>query len=70
MAIACLSLEPQVELTETLKDEARCYVEPVLLNGAEWGSASPSQIRDAASDLLLLCASKAEQGGIATNFGM
>ena len=70
MAIPCLSLEAHIELTETLKDEARCYLEPVLLNGAEWGSASASQIRDAASDLLVKCASKAEQGGIATNFGM
>ena len=59
-----------MELTETLKDEARCYLEPVLLNGAEWGSASPSQIRDAASDLLIKCASQAGKGGIATNFGM
>ena len=69
-AISRLSSEPHVELTETLKDEARCYLEPVLLNGAEWGSASPSQIRDAASDLLVKCASKAEQGGVATDFGM
>lgn len=53
-----------------LQDVARCYLEPVLLNGAEWGRASPSQIRNAASDLLVKCASKAEQGGIATNFGM
>ena len=70
MVISRLSLESHTELTETPKDEARCYLEPVLLNGAEWGSASPSQIREAASDLLVVCASKAEQGGIATNFGM
>lgn len=70
MVISCLSLEPDIELTETPKDKARCYLEPVLLNGAVWGSASPSQIREAASDLLVGCASKAEQGGIATNFGM
>ena len=53
-----------------LVDEALCYLQPVLLNGAEFGSASPSQIRDAASELLLKCASGAEQGGIATNIGM
>ena len=69
MAISCLSSESHIELTETLKDEARCYLEPVLLNGAEWGSATLSQIRDASSDLLVKCASQAEQGGIATNFG-
>lgn len=50
-------------------DEALCYVQPVLLNGAESGSATFRQIRDAASDLLLSCASRAEQGGIATNLG-
>ena len=53
-----------------LEDEALCYIEPVLVNGADIGSASLSQIRDAASDLLLKCASSAEQGGIATNLGM
>ncbi|CAD6587744.1 MAG: hypothetical protein ASARMPRED_003241 [Alectoria sarmentosa] len=52
-----------------LKDEALCYLQPVLLNGAEFGSASLSQIRDAASDLVLRCASSMEQGGIATNIG-
>lgn len=51
-------------------DLALCYLQPVLLNGAEFGSASLSQIRDAASDLLLSCASRAEQGGIANNLGM
>lgn len=53
-----------------LEDEALCYLQPVLLNGAEFGSASFTQIRDAASDLLLTCASRAEQGGIAAGFGM
>ena len=53
-----------------LEDEARCYLEPVLLNGATLAGATLSQIRDAASDLLLKCASRAEQGGLATNFGM
>ena len=53
-----------------LKDKARCYIQPVLLNEAESGIASPSQIRDAASELVVKCASSAEQGGIATNFGM
>ena len=53
-----------------LEDEALCYLQPVLLNGAEFGSAHLRQIRNAASDLVLTCASRAEQGGIATNFGM
>lgn len=52
-----------------LEDKARCYLEPVLLNGAEFGIATFSQIRDAASDLVLKCASSEDQGGIATNFG-
>lgn len=50
-------------------DKALCYLQPVLLNGAEFSSATFSQIRDAASELVLRCASSAEQGGIATNFG-
>ncbi|CAF9911481.1 MAG: hypothetical protein ALECFALPRED_007335 [Alectoria fallacina] len=53
-----------------LKDEALCYLQPVLLNGAEFGSASLSQLRDAASELLLRCASSMEQGGMATNIGV
>lgn len=52
-----------------LEDKALCYLQPVLLNGAEFSSATFSQIRDAASELVLKCASSAEQGGIATNFG-
>ena len=52
------------------EDKARCYVEPVLLNEAEFGRASLNQIRDATSELVMKCASSAEQGGIATNFGM
>ena len=58
------------KLTEMLLDEALCYLQPVLLNGAEFGSATFTQIRDAASDLVLKCASRAEQGGIANNIGM
>lgn len=53
-----------------LLDEALCYLQPVLLNSAEFGSATLTQVRDAASDLLLKCASSAEQGGIANNLGM
>ena len=52
-----------------LEDKALCYLQPVLLNGAEFSSATFSQIRDAASELVLKCASSAEQGGIATNLG-
>lgn len=53
-----------------LSDEALCYLQPVLLNGAEFGSATLTQMREAASDLVLQCASRAEQGGIANNLGM
>lgn len=53
-----------------LLDEALCYLQPVLLNGAEFGSISLTQLRDAASDLVLKCASSAEQGGIADKLGM
>ena len=63
-------LQSRVKLTEMLKDEALCYLQPVLLNGAEFGSASLSQLRDAASELLLRCASSMEQGGMATNIGV
>ena len=52
------------------EDEALCYLQPILRDGAEFGSASATQIREAASELLLKCASLAEQGGIAINFGM
>lgn len=51
-------------------DEALCYLQPVILNGATFGSATLRQIRDAASELVLKCASRLEQGGIATNVGM
>lgn len=63
-------MKSRVKLTKTLEDEALCYLEPVLLNGAEIGSASFSELREAASDLALKCASRAGQGGIITNFGM
>lgn len=53
-----------------LVDEALCYLQPVLQNGAEFGSATLRQMRDAASELVLKCASSEEQGGIATNIGM
>ena len=53
-----------------LVDEALCYLQPVLINGAEFGYATLRQIRNAASELVLQCASSAEQGGIATNVGM
>ena len=65
-----IPLRSYVKLTGILEDQALCYVQPVLLNGAEFGSATLSQFREASSDLLLNCASRARQGGIATHFGM
>ena len=64
------SLRSHVKLTDIFEDEALCYLQPILLNGAEFGSATLSQLREAASDLLLSCASRARQGGIATHFSM
>ena len=70
MTHSLILLRSYVKLINILEDRALCYLQPVLLNGAEFGSATLSQFREASSDLLLSCASRARQGGIATQFSM
>ena len=48
---------------------ARCYVQVILAEGAESGSASLGEIDHAASELVTKCAWERNSGGIATNIG-
>ena len=49
--------------------EARCYVQVVLSDAVESGSASMGEIDHAASELVTRCAWERRSGGIATNIG-
>ncbi|CAF9910213.1 MAG: hypothetical protein HETSPECPRED_009654 [Heterodermia speciosa] len=49
--------------------EARCYVQVVLSDAVESGSASMGEIDHAASELVTRCAWERNSGGIATNIG-
>ena len=49
--------------------EARCYVQVILAENAESGSASMGEIDHAASELVTKCAWERSSGGVATHIG-
>lgn len=51
-------------------DEASCYVQPILVDGATSARATPNEVRNAAAMIRHICYSRGKlQGGIATNIG-